>query len=440
MSTKIKTLISGRGLLWLLVLVCLVVSVPSASCTPDHLAAPDTKSTNVSTLDRLQMNLFVNYDANVQPTIQGKATNVSLGLSVNYIDIDELNGKITLHCWLTVRWVDEQRSWNIKQYDNITKLHIPDNKVWKPQIMIFNAAADEGNYPVSTQMILSNDGSFLWVPPAVYTAYCALNMINWPYDQQICKLKIGTWSVGNLNAAYNKVIDYDDLVQSSEWEIVSGRTESVHKDYYSYVEFIFTTQRRSSMYKAIIFTPASCIVILTLAAFWLPPKMGEKIMVNGILILLIASFLMYFAQLLPVLGGNTPLIVVFYSASLLVLSISTIIEVVVLYLATAQHKRRVPDIVKRLLNGKLGSCLMLSHFTNDAELPTTQNNGLPKEMDENLYNSVDDMTSPLDINPTDTPSARALQFDWVLLATAVDRICFIAFSLVFIVLSIVYIA
>lgn len=277
------------------------------------------------------MNLFVNYDANVQPTIQGKATNVSLGLSVNYIDIDELNGKITLHCWLTVvsvdcnkgmlsqqhnsngllllqRWMDEQRSWNIKQYDNITKLHIPDSKVWKPQIMIFNAAADEGNYPVSTQVILSNDGSFLWVPPAVYTAYCALNMINWPYDQQICKLKIGTWSVSNLNAAYNKAIDYDDLVQSSEWEIVSGRTEFVHKDYYSYVEFIFTTQRRSSMYTAIIFTPASCIVLLTLAAFWLPPKMGEKILLNGVLILMIASFLMYFSQLLPVLGGNTPLI------------------------------------------------------------------------------------------------------------------------------------
>lgn len=110
-----------------------------------------------------------------------------------------------------------------------------------------------------------------------------------------------------------------------------------------------------------------------------------------------------------------------------------------LYLATAQHKRRVPDIVKRLLNGKLGSCLLLAHFTNDAELPATQSNGLPKEMDENLYNSVEDLTSPLDINPTDTPSARALQFDWVLLATAVDRICFIAFSLVYIALSIVYV-
>jgi len=47
------------------------------------------------------MNLFINYDENTQPTVGGQPTNISLGLNVNYIDIDELNGKITLHCWLS---------------------------------------------------------------------------------------------------------------------------------------------------------------------------------------------------------------------------------------------------------------------------------------------------------------------------------------------------
>ncbi|XP_030565430.1 neuronal acetylcholine receptor subunit alpha-2 [Drosophila novamexicana] len=443
MSTKIKTLISGRGLLTIL-LVFLLVSVPSASSQKDDAEGSGSKAANISALDRLQMNLFINYDVNAEPTMQGRPTNISLGLSVNYIDIDELNGKITLHCWLSVRWQDDDRSWNILQYDNITKLHIPDHKVWKPQITLFNAAADEVNYLVSTQVILSNDGSFLWVPPAVYTAYCNLNMINWPYDEQTCKLKIGTWSLSHLQAEYNahnkNALDYEELVQSTEWQIVSGWTQFVHQDYYSYVEFIFTAQRRSSMYTAVIYTPATCIVLLALATFWLPPQMGEKIMLNGILILLIAGFLMYFAQLLPVLAGNTPLVVVFYSASLLLLSISTVIEVVVLYLATAQHKRRVPDFVKRLLHGKLGNWLLLSQFINVTELPASQQgNGIAKELDEHVYDNADDlMTSPLDINPSEAPSARALQFDWVLLATAVDRLCFIGFSLVYIVLAIVY--
>lgn len=71
---------------------------------------------------------------------------------------------------------------------------------------------------------------------------------------------------------------------------------------------MFTAKRRSTMYTAVIYTPASCIVILALASFWLPPQMGEKILLNGGLIVLISAFLMYFAQLLPVLAENTPMI------------------------------------------------------------------------------------------------------------------------------------
>jgi len=164
---------------------------------------------------------------------------------------------------------------------------------------------------VSTQLILSSDGSILWVTPAVYTAYCSLNMRNWPYDKQTCKLKIGTWSLNNIEAVYNKgshQLNYEDLVQSTEWEIVSGTTQFVHQDFYNYIEFTFTVKRRSSMYRAVIYTPATCIVLLALSTFWLPPQMGEKVLLNGILIVVITAFLMYFGKLLPVLAENTPLI------------------------------------------------------------------------------------------------------------------------------------
>ncbi|EDW03428.1 neuronal acetylcholine receptor subunit alpha-5 [Drosophila grimshawi] len=440
MSYAIKALISGRGLPFLLVGL-LLISVPSTISKPDEADGNDRKVANVSTLDRLHLNLFMNYDTNAQPTVQGKPTNINLGLSVNYLDIDELNSKITLHCWLSASWMDELRSWNPLDYDNITKVHVPASQLWKPEITLFNAAADDNNYLAETQVIISHDGKLLWVPTAVYTAYCNLNMLNWPYDVQTCKLKIGTWSQSHIEAAYDKrrpALDYDEMVQSTEWDIVSGKTKFVRQDHYNYVEFTFKAERRSSMYTAVIYTPASCIVILALSTFWLPPQMGEKILLNGILIVLIAAFLMYFAQLLPVLAGNTPLVVIFYSSSLLILSISTIIEVVVLYLATAQHKRRLPDCLKRLLHGKLGTWLLLSHFTSEAETQSRQGNGIVKELDDQLYDGPDDLTNPLDINPSEEPSARALQFDWMLLATAVDRICFITFSVVFIVLSIVY--
>ncbi|KAH8266508.1 hypothetical protein KR044_009290, partial [Drosophila immigrans] len=445
MSSKIKSLISGRGLpLFLqlgtgILMVCLLISVPGASSAADD--AVDDKASNISTIERLQLNIFINYDEHTQPTVGGQPTNISLSLSVNYIDIDELNGKITLHCWLNARWKDESHTWNPLEYDNITQVHMAGHKLWKPQITLFNSAVEEGNFLVSTQLILSNNGSILWVTPAVYTAYCSLNMRKWPYDEQTCKLKIGTWSLNHIDAAYNKEsheLNYENVVESTEWEILSGTTQFVHKDFYNYIEFTLRVKRRSSMYTAVIYTPAICIVILALSTFWLPPQMGEKILLNGILIVLISAFLMYFAQLLPVLAENTPLIVVFYSASLLLLSISMIIEVVVLYLATAQHKRRLPDFLKSLLNGKLGTWLFLSYFSNESESTNAANgNSIIKELDEHVYENDDGPINPLDIN-SEIPSTRALQYDWVLLATAVDRVCFLGFGVVYAVLCIVY--
>jgi len=65
-------------------------------------ADSEPKKGNVKALDRLHAGLFLNYESDVQPQFQGSPTNVSLGMVINYIDIDELNGKMTTHCWLNI--------------------------------------------------------------------------------------------------------------------------------------------------------------------------------------------------------------------------------------------------------------------------------------------------------------------------------------------------
>lgn len=170
-----------------------------------------------------------------------------------------------------------------------------------------------------TQALLASDGSFIWVPPVVYTAYCNLNLKLWPYDTQTCKLKIGTWTMTNISpkcAEINETLDYSDLIKSTEWDINDAKAQYVTQDFYSYIEYTFKLERRSSMYSAVIFTPASCIILLCLSTFWLPPQMGEKILLNGIVIVVVATFLMYFAQILPILAENTPLVGKFIKKSL----------------------------------------------------------------------------------------------------------------------------
>lgn len=74
------------------------------------------------------------------------------------------------------------------------------------------------------------------------------------------------------------------------------------------LQFNLTLERRSPAYKAIVVTPATAIVLMTLATFWLPPTSGDKLMLGGATAIIICLFLLYFTQKLSVMAGHTPLI------------------------------------------------------------------------------------------------------------------------------------
>lgn len=58
---------------------------------------------NITTMDRLRVQLFTNYDKTSHPMVTPtQRTNITLGISISYIDIDELNGKMTLHGWVNL--------------------------------------------------------------------------------------------------------------------------------------------------------------------------------------------------------------------------------------------------------------------------------------------------------------------------------------------------
>ena len=40
--------------------------------------------------------------------------------------------------WLTLKWNDFQLRWNPKDYDGITQLRVAPDKIWLPDIVLFN--------------------------------------------------------------------------------------------------------------------------------------------------------------------------------------------------------------------------------------------------------------------------------------------------------------
>jgi len=43
---------------------------------------------------------------------------------------------ITTNCWLTQDWIDSNLRWDPTKFNNIKFVHIPADKLWKPDILL----------------------------------------------------------------------------------------------------------------------------------------------------------------------------------------------------------------------------------------------------------------------------------------------------------------
>ena len=60
---------------------------------------------------------------------------------------------------------------------------------------MLHSSAD-GNYEVviMTKAIINNEGTVIWNPPAIYKSSCLMDVQYFPFDQQLCSMKFGSWT------------------------------------------------------------------------------------------------------------------------------------------------------------------------------------------------------------------------------------------------------
>ncbi|XP_046387407.1 acetylcholine receptor subunit alpha-like 1 [Ischnura elegans] len=409
---------------------------------------------NATWTDRLKKDLLTSYDKFVRPAEHTNVTVVSIDLTLRHVEMDELKAMMTVYCWVKMFWSDEKLKWNSSDYGGLSRLYIADHEIWQPDIVLYNSASGtEVDHYGNTHSIVHEDGMVLWVPPSLLRVFCDLDLRRWPFDRQTCVLRLGSWTYDGDQVDLqldDTEAEMDLMVPNTQWEIVSMTRKrnvafySCCPEAYIDVTFTLTLQRRSPTYSALVIVPGIAIVMLTLLVFLLPPDAGEKILLGSCTALIVCLFLLFFSQMLPAMANHTPLIVTFYSISLVMVTISLALSVAVINMSRTLRLVNVPWRLKSALGGRIGVCLGLGNYIRMA---TAEQHGIMGHDDVREQPLVDEAADDdRHMIPMERPETErthrfrpTMHRDWVLVAAALDRLALILYSLIFVIVAAAYV-
>lgn len=145
---------------------------------------------------QLRNNLFKNYDASNRPVRDYDDTvTTSYGMElISLEEFDQVGEKVKFNLQMKYTWYDEYLTWNRSQYD-FKFLNINPELVWKPDLELYNSA----NKPIKNNgdgiLKVFYTGHMYWIVPVIYDYSCPLQLKEFPFDTQRCKMTFGSWKL-----------------------------------------------------------------------------------------------------------------------------------------------------------------------------------------------------------------------------------------------------
>ncbi|ULT82857.1 hypothetical protein L3Y34_012237 [Caenorhabditis briggsae] len=308
--------------------------------------------------DRLVIDLFREYNFLIRPVrnVSSPPVVVDFGVAmILLINVDEKNQILQTNVWLTMKWNDFQLAWNPAEYGNISNLHVPSDRVWLPDIVLFNNA--DGNYEVSfkSNVFVDHHGDVTWVPPAMFKSSCRIDVEWFPFDEQCCTLVFGSWTYNSEEVRlhwYNNIqaVQLHDYSYSGIWDVIDVPGQLVHKPDLKENKMVFNVviRRKTLFYTVILIIPTVLMAFLSVMAFYLPVDSGEKVSLTISLLLALVVFLLLVSKILPP-TSNIPLMGKYLLLAFvlnIVAVVGTVVIVNIYFRSALSHK--MPTWVKKV--------------------------------------------------------------------------------------------
>ncbi|KXJ16113.1 neuronal acetylcholine receptor subunit alpha-10 [Exaiptasia diaphana] len=310
-------------------------------------------------VQHLEERLFKTYNRDVLPKeMLHQGVPVRLDLALNQIiNVDKRAQTMKSVIWVRQYWKDTRLKWNATDYDNVTTIVTEASRIWLPDITLYNNARDDYKMQKETShsLSISSDGSIARFFPTIYKSSCRMNVRHFPFDDQTCVLKLGSWSydIYDVNLTNEGDGDLNSFILNGEWVLRSMPAERHETRFrccpnpYVYVLYHIHIRRRSLYYLINCFTPCLIMLALTLLGFYLPSESGERMGVGITVLLSLSIIQLMLSDSLPP-NEEIPLIVRYYGLTMFNVFLSLVFTCIVLKLYHNKG-RPLPEWIKTLL-------------------------------------------------------------------------------------------
>ncbi|KAI5631247.1 neurotransmitter-gated ion-channel ligand binding domain-containing protein [Phthorimaea operculella] len=391
---------------------------------------------------RLYDDLLSNYNKLVRPVLNvSDALTVRIKLKLSQlIDVNLKNQIMTTNLWVEQSWYDYKLSWEPREYGGVEMLHVPSDHIWRPDIVLYNNA--DGNFEVTlaTKATLNYTGRVEWRPPAIYKSSCEIDVEYFPFDQQTCVMKFGSWTYDGFQVDLRHIdeargtnvvelgVDLSEFYTSVEWDILEVPAVRNEKFYtccdepYLDITFNITMRRKTLFYTVNLIIPCMGISFLTVLVFYLPSDSGEKVSLSISILLSLTVFFLLLAEIIPPTSLVVPLLGKFVLFTMILDTFSICVTVVVLnvHFRSPQTHTMAPW-VRRVFIHVLPRLLVMRrpHYRPDPH--QSRFAGL-------LHKAIDGINYIADQTRKEEESTRVKE-DWKYVAMVLDRLFLWIFTL-----------
>eukprot|EP00066_Takifugu_rubripes_P010402 XP_003978202.1 PREDICTED: 5-hydroxytryptamine receptor 3A-like [Takifugu rubripes] len=261
---------------------------------------------------------------------------------------------IILFAILSVRWNNHRISWDPEEFCGITKVSVPQDILWKPDLFIYEMIQKDES-PMNPYVEVTYDGLVTSDQDVKVVSTCKMDVHKFPFDTQSCNITIGS---ANYCAKEMRLVPFSnssratqfsrELIKTQgEWEFlqlsVTRTNFSIQDKIWENLIYTFTMKRRPLLYVINFLLPIVFFLTLDLASFFIADHRGEKLGFKVTVLLAISVLLLILNDILPSMSNKTPLIATYCIVIFALMLLSLLETILVTYLLdkSSQEKLRV---------------------------------------------------------------------------------------------------